>query len=103
MVSDRWLGAQTVLPIAFRHLLLPEKYPPPTELLDLQPLPVIALGDTPFIENFRGFRYFNAIQTQTFSMSRGYYLIYWVESFHILCNDLSIHSQIPCSSLMTTH
>lgn len=40
MVSDRWLGAETLLPVSFRHLILPEKYPPPTELLDLQPLPV---------------------------------------------------------------
>lgn len=64
--SDRWLGAQTVLPIAFRHLLLPAKFHPPTELLDLQPLPVLALGDSPFLDNLRGFKYFNAIQTQTF-------------------------------------
>ncbi|KAL0296225.1 UNVERIFIED_CONTAM: DExH-box ATP-dependent RNA helicase DExH12 [Sesamum radiatum] len=27
VVSDRWLGAQTVLPVSFRHLILPEKYP----------------------------------------------------------------------------
>lgn len=36
VVSDRWLGAETVLPISFRHLILPEKFPPRTELLDLQ-------------------------------------------------------------------
>lgn len=36
VVSDRWLGSETVLPVSFRHLVLPEKYPPPTELLDLQ-------------------------------------------------------------------
>ena len=40
MVSDRWIGAETHLAVSFRHLILPEKYPPPTELLDLQPLPV---------------------------------------------------------------
>lgn len=38
-VSDRWLASETQLPISFRHLILPEKYTPPTELLDLQPLP----------------------------------------------------------------
>lgn len=38
VVSDRWLGSETVLPVSFRHLVLPEKYPPPTELLDLQVL-----------------------------------------------------------------
>jgi len=40
VLSDRWLGSETVLPVSFRHLILPEKNPPPTELLDLQPLPV---------------------------------------------------------------
>eukprot|EP00455_Lapot_gusevi_P039579 TRINITY_DN443_c0_g2_i2.p1 TRINITY_DN443_c0_g2~~TRINITY_DN443_c0_g2_i2.p1 ORF type:complete len:1189 (+),score=464.92 TRINITY_DN443_c0_g2_i2:195-3569(+) len=67
VISDRWIGSQTVLPISFRHLLLPEKFPPPTELLDLQPLPVIAIGQSPFVDNYRGFRFFNAIQTQTFN------------------------------------
>ena len=43
LVSDKWLGCEAALPVSFRHLILPEKYPPPTELLDLQPLPVTAL------------------------------------------------------------
>ncbi|GJY89749.1 DExH-box ATP-dependent RNA helicase DExH12-like protein, partial [Tanacetum coccineum] len=43
VVPDRWIGSLSVLPDSFRHLILPEKYPPPTELLDLQPLPVTAL------------------------------------------------------------
>jgi len=43
VVSDKWLGCEAVLPVSFRHLILPEKYSPPTELLDLQPLPVSAL------------------------------------------------------------
>ncbi|CAK0864350.1 unnamed protein product, partial [Prorocentrum cordatum] len=43
VVSDRWINAQTLLPVSFRHLILPEKYPPHTELLDLQPLPLTAL------------------------------------------------------------
>ena len=43
VVSDKWLGCEAVLPVSFRHLILPEKYAPPTELLDLQPLPVSAL------------------------------------------------------------
>ena len=43
MVSDKWLQCETVLPVSFRHLILPEKYPPPTELLDLQALPISAL------------------------------------------------------------
>jgi pre-mRNA-splicing helicase BRR2 len=43
--SDRWLGSQTVLPIAFRHLILPEKFHPPTDLLDLQVCVWLVLGD----------------------------------------------------------
>jgi len=36
VVSDRWLNCESMLPVSFRHLILPEKYPPHTELLDLQ-------------------------------------------------------------------
>lgn len=65
-VSDRWLGAETVLPVSFRHLLLPDKYPPHTELLDLQPLPVAAVGPE-FEPLFAGrFGALNPIQTQAF-------------------------------------
>ena len=40
VVSDKWLQSEAVLPVSFRHLILPERYPPPTELLDLQVLPL---------------------------------------------------------------
>ena len=43
VVSDRWIASETQLPVSFRHLILPEKNLPPTELLDLQPLPITAL------------------------------------------------------------
>ncbi|GBF99112.1 U5 small nuclear ribonucleoprotein 200 kDa helicase-like, partial [Raphidocelis subcapitata] len=74
-VSDRWLGCEAVLPISFRHLILPEKFPPPTELLDLQPLPVTALRNAAFEalysspkgEGARPINTFNAIQTQAFN------------------------------------
>jgi len=32
VVSDRWLQSETVLPVSFKHLILPEKFAPPTEL-----------------------------------------------------------------------
>lgn len=67
VVSDRWLHSEAVLPVSFRHLILPQKYPPPTELLDLQPLPVSAIGNRKFSKLFENFRHFNAIQTQTFT------------------------------------
>jgi pre-mRNA-splicing helicase BRR2 len=65
VVSDRWIGSETQLPISFRHLILPEKNLPPTELLDLQPLPITALRNSIF-ENLyiERFPQFNPIQTQ---------------------------------------
>ncbi|KAJ4702368.1 DExH-box ATP-dependent RNA helicase [Melia azedarach] len=68
VVSDKWLGSQTVLPVSFRHLILPEKYPPPTELLDLQPLPVTALRNPSYEALYQGFKHFNPIQTQVFTV-----------------------------------
>lgn len=67
VVSDRWLHSQVVLPVSFRHLILPQKFPPPTELLDLQPMPIAALGDMRFEKLYRHIRNFNPIQTQTFT------------------------------------
>jgi pre-mRNA-splicing helicase BRR2 len=66
VVSDSWLGAETTLPVSFRHLILPEKYPPHTELLDLRPLPVSALGEHAGLYEPQ-FTHFNPIQTQVFS------------------------------------
>ncbi|XP_019848948.1 PREDICTED: U5 small nuclear ribonucleoprotein 200 kDa helicase-like [Amphimedon queenslandica] len=68
VVSDNWIASETLLPISFRHLILPEKFPPPTELLDLQPLPVSALRNQAFEELYSDrFPYFNPIQTQVFN------------------------------------
>ncbi|GLU00131.1 hypothetical protein SLE2022_175230 [Rubroshorea leprosula] len=68
VVSDKWLGSQTVLPVSFRHLILPEKCPPPTELLDLQPLPVTALRNTSYEALYQDFKHFNPVQTQVFNV-----------------------------------
>lgn len=60
-----FLACETQLPVSFRHLILPEKYPPPTELLDLQPLPVTALRNSAFEALYQNkFPFFNPIQTQ---------------------------------------
>ena len=64
-VSDRWLGMQTLTPISFRHLVLPERAPPHTDLLDLAPLPRAALGDARLEALYR-FSHFNPVQTQMF-------------------------------------
>ena len=69
LISDRWLHAETKLPLSFKHLILPSKFPPHTELLDLQPLPITALHTKEFIELYsdRGWQFFNPIQTQCFN------------------------------------
>lgn len=66
ITSDRWIGAETVFPVSFRHLILPEKFAPPTELLDLQPLPLSAFRNEQYISLYN-FPNFNAIQTQVFN------------------------------------
>lgn len=68
IISDRWIGAETQLPVSFRHLILPEKTLPPTELLDLQPLPISALRNPEYEVLYNeNFPQFNPIQTQVFN------------------------------------
>lgn len=65
VISDRWLHSESVLPVSFNNMILPAKFPPPTELLDLQPLLPRALGEES-LSNLFTFKEFNPIQTQTF-------------------------------------
>lgn len=65
VVSDRWLHSESVMPISFNTMILPAKFPPPTELLDLQPLLPSAIGEPALARLFQ-YREFNPIQTQTF-------------------------------------
>jgi pre-mRNA-splicing helicase BRR2 len=48
VVSDRWMQSEALLPISFKNLILPDKFPPHTELLDLAPLPVSALHNAEY-------------------------------------------------------
>lgn len=63
VVSDRWLNCEATSAISFKHLILPEHYPPHTKLLELQPLPIMALNNEDYI-NLYSFTHFNPIQTQ---------------------------------------
>jgi pre-mRNA-splicing helicase BRR2 len=63
VISDRWLHAETRLPISFKHLILPKRFPKPTALLDLQPLPLHALHNKEYANSIQTF---NKIQTQVF-------------------------------------
>ncbi|CAK7266124.1 Pre-mRNA-splicing helicase BRR2 [Sporothrix epigloea] len=67
VISDRWMHAETRLAVPFQKLLLPDKFPPHTELLDLQPLPVSALKTKDHIALYPEWQAFNRIQTQTFN------------------------------------
>ncbi|KAI8902750.1 Sec63 Brl domain-containing protein [Globomyces pollinis-pini] len=67
VLSDRWMHVETRVPVILKNLILPEKYPPHTELLDLQPLPVSALRNKEFQALYNTQEKFNAIQTQVFN------------------------------------
>ncbi|CZT48004.1 related to ATP dependent RNA helicase [Rhynchosporium secalis] len=67
VISDRWMHSETKLAVSFQKLILPEKFPPHTQLLDLQPLPVAALKTDDFRALYPKWERFNKIQTQTFN------------------------------------
>ncbi|KAK0633434.1 Sec63 Brl domain-containing protein [Immersiella caudata] len=67
VISDRWMHSETRLAVPFQKLILPERFPPHTELLDLQPLPVAALKAKDFSALYPDWQWFNKIQTQTFN------------------------------------
>lgn len=83
VVCERFLHASTILPVSFRKLLLPEKFPPFTELLDLRPLAVdraaleaagaSGVADQAWVQAAykaafaQRFKTFNSVQTHAFS------------------------------------
>ncbi|KAI1367120.1 Sec63 Brl domain-containing protein [Xylaria arbuscula] len=66
-VSDKWLGAETVTPVSFQHLIRPDTESVYTDLLNLQPLPISALNNPGLEEIYaKRFQFFNPMQTQIF-------------------------------------
>ncbi|KAF7524035.1 hypothetical protein G7054_g11547 [Neopestalotiopsis clavispora] len=66
-VSDKWLGAETVTPVSFQHLIRPDTESVYTDLLNLQPLPVSAMKNPALEELYsKRFQFFNPMQTQIF-------------------------------------
>ncbi|KAI1489464.1 Sec63 Brl domain-containing protein [Biscogniauxia mediterranea] len=66
-VSDKWLGAETVTPVSFQHLIRPDTESVYTDLLNLQPLPISALRNPGLEAIYRErFQFFNPMQTQIF-------------------------------------
>lgn len=67
IISDTWLQAESTHLISLRSLVLPEKFPPHTELLDLQPLPLQSLKNPVYETLLQStLSQFNSIQTQVF-------------------------------------
>ena len=67
LTSDRWLQSETKLAVSFDRLVLPEKFPAHTPLLDLQAVPVSALKRQDYKGLYPQWQGFNKIQTQVFS------------------------------------
>lgn len=66
LVSDRWMHSETKIAVSFQKLILPEKFPPHTPLLDMQRAPVKALKREDYQQLYPEWEYFNKIQTQVF-------------------------------------
>lgn len=65
VISDTWIGCESVHPISFQHLIRPHNESLQTRLQKLNPLPVTALNN-PLIESIYPFKYFNPMQTMVF-------------------------------------
>ena len=67
VISDRWMHSETKIALSFQKLILPEKFPPHTPLLELQPLPISALKSAEHQNLYKGLNQFNKVQTQVFN------------------------------------
>lgn len=65
VIAEHWHGCESLFPISFKHLLLPDIMPSHSNLLDMHPVPKAALQN-PLFESLYKFDYFNPIQTQLF-------------------------------------
>ncbi|OJD26802.1 hypothetical protein ACJ73_01804 [Blastomyces percursus] len=66
LVSDRWMHSETKIPVSFQKLILPERFPAHTPLLDMQRVPVKALKRPEYQKLYPSWDHFNKVQTQTF-------------------------------------
>jgi activating signal cointegrator complex subunit 3 len=67
VISDKWVGCYSLIPISFQHLILPNQYATHTNLLDVHPIAVAALHN-PLYERLYSskFTHFNPLQSQLF-------------------------------------
>jgi pre-mRNA-splicing helicase BRR2 len=66
IISDRWMHSETKVAVSFQKLILPERFPPHTPLLDIQRVPVQALKRDDFKTLYPNWQTFNRIQSQAF-------------------------------------
>ncbi|KAJ5766358.1 uncharacterized protein N7511_003974 [Penicillium nucicola] len=66
LVSDRWMHSETKIAVSFQKLVLPERFPPHTPLLDMQRAPVKALKRDDYQALYPDWQHFNKIQSQVF-------------------------------------
>jgi activating signal cointegrator complex subunit 3 len=66
VVSDKWVGCESMTTVSFKHLMLPDARPVHTDLLDVHPMPVAALHNPAFEALYPRFSHFNPIQSQLF-------------------------------------
>lgn len=64
MISDKWLFCETRIPAILTSLTIPQKFPPPTPLIDFT-VPITELGVKEFASVFP-FEFFNKFQSQVF-------------------------------------
>lgn len=69
VISDRWLNSETQIPISFKQLILPSKFPACTQLHDMQLIPLNHFSESR-IKGFlksRSIEKLNSIQTQVYT------------------------------------
>ena len=68
VISDKWLQCQAQVPISFKNLILPAKFPPSLELHDLRPIPKEQFADERIKKMLTKLKvsHLNSIQTQIF-------------------------------------
>lgn len=67
VLSDTWIGSESLHSVSFQHLIKPTNDTVRTNLLRLQPLPITALHNDKIQSVYESkFRYFNPMQTMTF-------------------------------------
>lgn len=65
LISEKWLHCETRVALSLKKLIVPQKFPAPTPIYDLQPLPVSTLNEPEYADLFP-WTTFNKIQTQAF-------------------------------------